>query len=247
MPASMGGPGVAPPARGARALLALRLQLALELLYATGLRREEAVAATVDDLRYVSYPVADGEPVAGWTLRVLGKGQKLREVPVPDPVVERLKGYLAARGLHPEPDDLGNRGAYLLGRHEDLVGRAGSQVVQPVGIEVRPAQPADPRDPREGIGAEALYAHLKRFFERCARKLRRADDVQGAERFAKASTHWLRHTHASHAIATGMPLEIAQQNLGHASLNTTTVYVTTEAKRRMQAVSDFWGKRRVAR
>jgi hypothetical protein len=31
-----------------------------------------------------------------------------------------------------------------------------------------------------------------------------------------------------------MPLEIAQQNLGHASLNTTIVYVTTEAKRRMQ-------------
>jgi site-specific recombinase XerD len=230
-----------------QALLALRLQFTLELLYATGLRREEAVAARVDELRYVSFPVGDGEPVQGWTLRVLGKGQKLREVPVPDPVVERLKAYLAARGLHSEPDDLGNRGAYLLGRHEDLVGRVGGQVTSGgvgLGIAVRPARPADPR---EGIGAEALYAHLKRFFERCARKLRRADDVPGAERFTKVSTHWLRHTHASHAIATGMPLEIAQQNLGHASLNTTTVYVTTEAKRRMQAVSDFWGKRRAAR
>jgi site-specific recombinase XerD len=219
-------------ARGPKALLALRLQFTLELLYATGLRREEAVAARVEDLRYVSFPLGDGEPVNGWTLRVLGKGLKLREVPVPDPVVERLKAYLAARGLHPEPDDLGNRGAYLLGSHEDLVRRAGSQVAQPVGIDVRLAQAAAPRDPREGIGADALYAHLKRFFERCARKLRRGDDVQGAERFAKASTHWLRHTHASHAIASGMPLEIAQQNLGHASLNTTTVYVTTEAKRR---------------
>ncbi|NRF72264.1 hypothetical protein HLB44_35295 [Aquincola sp. S2] len=78
-----------------------------------------------------------------------------------------------------------------------------------LSVAVRQARPADPRDPREGIGAEALYAHLKRFFERCARKLRRSDDVQGAERFAKASTPWLRHTHASHAIATGMPLEIA--------------------------------------
>lgn len=35
----------------------------------------------------------------------------------------------------------------------------------------------------------------------------------------------------------------AQQNLGQASLNTTTVYVTTGAKRRMQAVRDFWVKR----
>ncbi len=41
-------------------------------------------------------------------------------------------------------------------------------------------------------------------------------------------THWMRHSHASHAIAGGMPIEIAQQNLGHASLATTTIYVTTE-------------------
>jgi site-specific recombinase XerD len=161
-------------ALGPQALLALRLQFTLELLYATGLRREEAVAARVDDLRYVSFPVGDGEPVQGWTLRVLGKGQKLREVPVPDPVVERLKAYLAARGLHPEPDDLGNRGAFLLGRHEDLVGQAGGRVANRVGI---PVQQARPSDPHEGIGG--CTRHLKRFFERCARKLRRADDVQG--------------------------------------------------------------------
>ncbi len=39
-----------------------------------------------------------------------------------------------------------------------------------------------------------------------------------------------------------MPIEIAQQNLGHASLATTTVYVTTESKRRMRAVNAFWGE-----
>ncbi len=37
-----------------------------------------------------------------------------------------------------------------------------------------------------------------------------------------------------------MPIEIAQQNLGHASLATTTVYVTTEKRRRMKAVEAFW-------
>jgi site-specific recombinase XerD len=232
-------------ALGPQALLTLRLQFTLELLYATGLRREEAVAARVDDLRYVSFPVGDGEPVRGWTLRVLGKGQKLRDVPVPDAVIERLQAYLVARGLHREPDDLGNRGAYLLGRHEELVGqRARQAAARAVEIDDRRPRPADPR---EGIGADALYAHLKRFFERCARKLMRANDPQGAERFAKASTHWLRHTHVSHAIASGMPLEIARQIVGHASLNTTSVYVTTEAKRRMQAVSEFWGKRRAPR
>ena len=67
---------------------------------------------------------------------------------------------------------------------------------------------------------------------------------KGAERFAKASTHWMRHPQASHAIAGGMPIEIAQ-NLGHASLATTTVYVTTEKRRRMKTVEAFW-RRQVA-
>jgi site-specific recombinase XerD len=40
-----------------------------------------------------------------------------------------------------------------------------------------------------------------------------------------------------------MPIEVAQQNLGHASLATTTVYVKTEGKRRMKAVKKFWEAR----
>ena len=39
-----------------------------------------------------------------------------------------------------------------------------------------------------------------------------------------------------------MPIEIAQQNLGHASLATTTVYVKTE-EWRMRAVKKFWQAR----
>ena len=47
--------------------------------------------------------------------------------------------------------------------------------------------------------------------------------------------------HASHAIASGLlRVEIVQQNLGHASLATTTVYVTTETKRRLRALQRFW-------
>jgi site-specific recombinase XerD len=65
-------------------------------------------------------------------------------------------------------------------------------------------------------------------------------DAKGAARLAKASTHWLRHTHASHSIARGTPVEIEQQILGHASLATTTVYVTTESKRKMKAIGAFW-------
>ena len=209
-----------------------RLKFGMHLLYATGLRLSEVVAATVDDLTWVEYPAdaMDNEPLQGWMLRVMGKGQKEREVPVPAEVVSELAQYLASRGLDVDPEDMGNQGAFLLGKASDTAERApGLSALH--GI-----------DPRQGIAATTFYDQIKRFFEDCASVLRGQGDAKGAERFMHASTHWMRHSHASHAIASGMPIEIAQQNLGHASLATTTVYVTTEKRRRMKAVEAFWKK-----
>jgi integrase/recombinase XerD len=42
---------------------------------------------------------------------------------------------------------------------------------------------------------------------------------------SNVSPHWLRHSHASHAIARGAPLPLVQRTLGHASLATTGLYV----------------------
>ena len=53
-----------------------------------------------------------------------------------------------------------------------------------------------------------------------------------ADRLDKASAHRMRHSHASHAIAGGIPIKIAQHKLGPALPATTTVYVTTERRRR---------------
>ena len=207
-----------------------RLAFALSLLYATGLRLSEVVVATVDDLRWVEYPAdaSDDQPMEGWMLSVIGKGQKEREVPVPIDVVGQLAKYLMSRGLDPDPEDIGNQGAHLLGKASDAVVRAPGLSN---GLRI---------DPREGIAASTFYDQVKAFFSDCAVVLRGQGDAKGAERFEKASTRWMRHSHASHAIAAGMPIEIAQQNLGHVSLATTTVYVTTESKRRMKAVETFW-------
>jgi len=94
-------------------------------------------------------------------------------------------------------------------------------------------------DPRQGIAATTFYDQIKAFFAECADVLRGQGDAMGAERFTNASTHWMRHSHASHALAGGMRVEIAQQNLGHSSLATPTVHVTTEKRRRMKAVETF--------
>lgn len=216
-----------------RSSASLRLGFGLTLLYATGLRLSEVVSCTVDDLAPVHYPgdKDDKQVVDGWMLKVVGKGDKLREVPVPDEVVEQLKAYLESRGLSPRIEDMGNQGAHLLGKAVDIAERAPGLAGQG-GV-----------DPRDGIAESTFYDQLKRFFLECSDVLKRRGDLRGAARLANASTHWLRHTHLSHAIAAGMPIEIAQQNAGHASLATTTVYVTTEQKRRMKAVAGFWAKR----
>ena len=212
-----------------------RLKFGLHLLYATGLRLSEVVAAKVDDLVWVEYAAdaSDDQALEGWMLRVVGKGQKIREVPVPIEVVSMLAGYLEDRGLDPDPEYIGNRSAHLLGKATDAAKRAPGLLGVGEFGEI---------DPFEGVAGTTLYRQVKRFFGDCADVLRGQGDVKGAERFERASTHWMRHSHASHAIAAGMPIEIAQQNLGHASLATTTVYVTTESKRRLRAVEKFWAR-----
>jgi site-specific recombinase XerD len=209
-----------------------RLRFALHLLYATGLRLSEVVHATVDDLDWVSYPAdgEDDEPIEGWELKVVGKGDKVRIVPVPLDVIGELSTYLVARGLDPDPEHGGNRGAFLLGKAVDVAERA-------------PWTQADRHavDPKEGIAAATFYMQVKIFFTACAQAMM-LTDTKGAQRLAAASTHWMRHTHGSHSVAAGTPLDVIQQNMGHASLNTTTIYTTSEERRRMKAVQKFWDK-----
>jgi integrase/recombinase XerD len=41
----------------------------------------------------------------------------------------------------------------------------------------------------------------------------------------KASPHWLRHSHATHALDHGCELHILSQSLGHANIATTSLYI----------------------
>lgn len=42
---------------------------------------------------------------------------------------------------------------------------------------------------------------------------------------AKVSPHWFRHSHASHALDRGTPINLVQMTLGHASIATTGIYL----------------------
>ena len=39
------------------------------------------------------------------------------------------------------------------------------------------------------------------------------------------SPHWLRHSHASHALDKGAPIQLVQATLGHKSVATTSLYL----------------------
>jgi hypothetical protein len=95
-------------------------------------------------------------------------------------VVDELRIYLFERGIG-TPSTFGSGEAFLLGKVGEGVG--GSRAI----------------DVLQGIAATTLYDQIKAFFTSCARELLKDGDQKGAARLAKASTHWLRHTHASHA------------------------------------------------
>jgi site-specific recombinase XerD len=64
-----------------------------------------------------------------------------------------------------------------------------------------------------------------------------------ARKLRQASTHWMRHTHATHTLNDGASLQIVRDNLGHASISTTSIYVATEQRDRITAMESFWKKR----
>lgn len=208
---------------------ATRLRLVLDLLYATGLRTAEVVNARVSDLRQVEYFDTEARvQVGGWMLTVIGKGQRLREVPVPSALVDAIREYLAHRGLGSDLSSSEAHGAYILGGAVDSSVRA-----------QRLAKEGN-RDASSALSPATIYRQLKGHFAECAAALALEGDRASATRLAKASTHWLRHTHASQALASGMTIQDAQQNLGHASIATTTGYITTEKAARLRSIERFW-------
>ena len=193
-----------------------RLRMVLELLAGTGLRLSEIAGATTASLRSVAIGREGRQAIL---LTVEGKGGKQREVPLADDLAELVAAHHAdalAVGNLPSPAPLVCTLADAPPRWTATDG--GSVVLQVPGSGGR------------ALGASGLYRTLKRFFTRIAGRAHLIDGLD-AGRFRAASTHWLRHTFARQGAAAEVPVEVLQQALGHASLSTTTVYLSTERTR----------------
>lgn len=97
---------------------ARRLARAVRLLYATGLRLDEITRASTEDLHRIDYRTPDDQTKQGWLLSVTGKGERSREVPVPQAFIEDFQQELERQGLEAEVQAPGNRGLRLLARFD---------------------------------------------------------------------------------------------------------------------------------
>lgn len=82
------------------------------------------------------------------------------------------------------------------------------------------------------VGYQAIYEHVKGWLARAVRAS--SLPVNERNRLAGATTHWLRHTFGTRAIAREVPLDVIQAQMGHASIQTTTaIYGRAPIKRRV--------------
>jgi site-specific recombinase XerD len=171
--------------------LELRDRALFELAYGSGLRAEELVTLDVDSLDF------DQESV-----RVEGKGNKTRIVPVGEHALRALERYLA-------------RGRQALGGLPGgAAGAAGA-----AGEEERAMFLS--RSGRR-LGTSDIRRRLRTW-------ARQASAVAPA--IAEVHPHALRHSFATHLLEGGADLRAIQELLGHASISTTQVYTRVESAR----------------
>ena len=198
-----------------------RLKCLLELLVTSGVRLDELAKARWGSLRLETLP--DLPPT--WILSVTGKRNKTRDVPLADEVVELLRDhatdFAASAADHEET-------------HRPLIFALQGSVPQWGLVAGAVRQVAVAEEGGGALSAAGIYAVLKRFFGRAAAMASEAG--LEARRFEAASTHWMRHTFARQSLVDGAPLEVVSELMGHASIDTTSIYSTQELARKIGAV-----------
>ncbi len=151
---------------------------------------------------------ADGKE--RWWLEVTGKGDKTRLVPATEELMHELMRYRESARLSPLPT-AGDQAPLLL----PLIG---------------PAKP---------MARSAVHEIVKEVVRATARRLREQGAVfeEAAVHIEQASTHWLRHTAGSH-LSDAADIKVVRDNLGHANIATTSIYVHSEDDARHDATSE---------
>lgn len=138
-----------------------------------------------------------------WWLDVHGKGNVLADVPISDALMADFGRYREFYGLPTSPSS------------EDA-----TPLVLPITGRTDQA-----------LTTTAIYLMIKKVFHLAAEVLAKTDQA-GANKLRQASTHWLRHTSATHQADAGNDIRHIQKNLRHASIETTAIYLHAEDDKR---------------
>lgn len=145
-------------------------------------------------------------------LYVTGKGGKRGKVALPPLARSALDQYLMHRNMSVTPTHWNPK--------TPLVGSLGE-------------------DGNAGIAGARLWRVMRSFFIKAADVIQ-PDNPAIADKLRRASPHWMRHSHASHALARGADLTTVRDNLRHASIATTSMYLHgDEVKRAWQMNQAF--------
>lgn len=148
-------------------------------------------------------------------LHLVGKGSKAGKVALPPMARGALDTYLRQRGLPTTPQ----------------LWKLETPVIATLEAESK-----------SGITTSRLWSILRRFFRTVADRVE-VESPALAGSLRQASTHWMRHTHATHALAKGAELTTVRDNLRHASIATTSIYLhSDDVKRARQLGAAFTSK-----
>ncbi len=163
----------------------IRARYIILLLFYTGLRITEAAN------HRMSHFIQREE---NWFLRVIGKGKKLREIPVPDELLDALANFRLSTGL---------------------------TSAEPKFREKTPLIPM--QNLKQSISTRRIDQILKWVFNLGAQRYE-PDEPRRASKLRQASAHWLRHSYVTYLLESGAPLKVAQENAGHSDVGTTMHY-----------------------
>ena len=114
-----------------------------------------------------------------------------------------------------------------------------------LGIEFAPPSApllASTKDTLQPVGYQALYEHVSRWLRKGVNAS--ALPVNQRDKLHGASTHWLRHTFGTRAVARDVPLDVIQAQLGHASIQTTmSIYGRAPIQRRIDELNKAFDKK----
>lgn len=175
---------------------AIRAKYIIHTLFYTGLRLSELCDHTMGNFKLIENQ---------WYLKVIGKGEKPRNIVIIDEYSDALMAFRRAIGcISPLPtfdDPLPLIPDNLL--KSSILNRRVDQILKwAFGLGATHFELLAEKEPDNAL----MYLHR-------ASKLR------------KASAHWLRHSYGTYLVKSGCPIEKVKTLMGHADISTTMIYV----------------------